>query len=104
MDDLDFIECILIQSYSGLINPDFFQRQGGHQQVPRNAFIGCLNALIFDALFLDTSSVSNHIERTSQFDPTGMSRSLRKISCLVPCALLKGFESRNNVILAIKLL
>ena len=105
MDDLNFLECILIPSYYHLINPDFFQRQGDTKKFPRNAFMGCLNAFIFDALLLDTPPpVSHHIERTSQFDPMGMSRSLRKISCLVPCALLKGFESRNNVILAIKLL
>ena len=50
MDDLNFLECILIPSYYHLINPDFFQRQGDTKKFPRNAFMGCLNAFIFDAL------------------------------------------------------
>ena len=53
MDDLNFIECILIQSYYRLINPDFFQRQGDTKKFPRNAFMGCLNALIVDCFILD---------------------------------------------------
>lgn len=53
MEDINVIVCIMIQSYNGLINPDFFQRQRDIKEFP--SFMGCLKALIFDALFLDPS-------------------------------------------------
>ena len=91
MDDLNLIVCIMIQSYNGLINPDFFQRQRDTKKFP--SFMGCLNALIFDALFSDPPSVSNHIERTSQFDPTGMSRSYGKSPALSPARFWKALRA-----------